>query len=305
MRRQLSQVHLVLVITFGLYLAYTNLAAATPLRDYIMIYMCLGELILVLPTLIYILLKKQKVSDYLRIIPAGTDNLKLSAVVLLCAYPVVVVINMISMIFVENPVEGVMPQVLEWGLLPALFAMAFLPAVAEEILCRGLLYGSYRECSVWRGALVSALVFALMHLNLNQFSYTLFLGIIFALVREATGSLTASMFMHFLMNGFNVALNYFVSIRFPEMAGEQQEAVPYAQYLTESGQTTSALTGAILLGLLFLVLTFVVIYRTFHLNEKSFKAVLFSGKGGRLADVWLLLFLAFAIWLTARNTIFL
>ena len=46
MRRQLSQVHLVLVITFGLYMAYTNLAAATPLRDYIMIYMCLGELIL-------------------------------------------------------------------------------------------------------------------------------------------------------------------------------------------------------------------------------------------------------------------
>ena len=47
---------------------------------------------------------------------------------------------------------------------------------------------------------MSGLIFGLMHLNFNQFSYGFVLGVIFAAVVEASGSIYASMAIHFLIN---------------------------------------------------------------------------------------------------------
>ena len=51
-----------------------------------------------------------------------------------------------------------------------------------------------------KAALMSGLIFGLMHLNFNQFSYGFVLGVIFAAVVEASGSIYASMAIHFLIN---------------------------------------------------------------------------------------------------------
>ena len=47
-----------------------------------------------------------------------------------------------------------------------------------------------------------------MHLNLNQMIYTVFNGIIFALMLEATGSIVTPVSMHFLINSFPILLDF-------------------------------------------------------------------------------------------------
>ncbi|MCR5153604.1 MAG: CPBP family intramembrane metalloprotease, partial [Lachnospiraceae bacterium] len=50
----------------------------------------------------------------------------------------------------------------------------------------------------------SGLLFGLMHGNLNQFTYTVVLGMILCLINEATGSMLSSMLFHFILNASNV-----------------------------------------------------------------------------------------------------
>ena len=45
-------------------------------------------------------------------------------------------------------------------------------------------------------------------MNFNQFMYAVVGGVVFALVVEATGSITASMIMHFMINGSSVFVAY-------------------------------------------------------------------------------------------------
>ena len=62
--------------------------------------------------------------------------------------------------------------------------------------------------SVIAGIVISALCFGLMHGNFNQIPYAVYLGIVFAFLVEATGSLLSSMLLHMLFNAFNTALLY-------------------------------------------------------------------------------------------------
>lgn len=60
--------------------------------------------------------------------------------------------------------------------------------------------------------MLSGLVFGLMHLNINQLSYAAVMGIIFALLVEATGSMYSSMLAHFAANSYSVILMQLVSM---------------------------------------------------------------------------------------------
>ena len=75
------------------------------------------------------------------------------------------------------------------------------------------LYGAYRQRAKTTGIWLSALAFGLFHLKFNQMLYAVYLGIVLALMVEATGSIYTSMLMHFLLNGFNVTMNFMANQR--------------------------------------------------------------------------------------------
>jgi len=79
--------------------------------------------------------------------------------------------------------------------------IAILPAIFEELFIRKVVYGVLRRRGAIFATIVSALVFATIHLNFSQFIFALLIGILFAIVREKTGKLYPTMILHLLNNG--------------------------------------------------------------------------------------------------------
>lgn len=110
------------------------------------------------------------------------------------------------MLFAENRVQTISQEMISNPFLVNLLLLAVLPAISEEFVFRGVLFHTYRKSSVLYGVVLSGIIFGLMHLNFNQFSYAFVLGIIFALLIEATGSIYSTMIAHFIINGYSVVM---------------------------------------------------------------------------------------------------
>ena len=128
-----------------------------------------------------------------------------------CSFPIISLLNVISMFFVENEVAGVAMDMYPHGLFLSMLVMAVMPAVGEEVLMRGVIYRSYQRKSPIFALFASAVIFGLIHMNFNQMPYAIFLGIIMVLLIEATDSILSSMFLHFLINGFSTMAGYFTA----------------------------------------------------------------------------------------------
>ena len=193
--------NLIMLITFALYMAYEFLLRYMPfLNDRTVPRIITGQILLVLPGLIYLIAGHIRIRNFMEIKEPSGFSLKMAFCALICAYPVVIILNLFSMRHVVNRVIDILPDVLKLGLLPSMLILALLPACVEEFLFRGIMYHSYRQVSRRGGIVLSALLFGLMHLNLNQMPYAFFLGLVLASMVEATGSIETSIFMHFLFN---------------------------------------------------------------------------------------------------------
>lgn len=121
--------------------------------------------------------------------------------------------------------------IIEQPLPLLLLVIAFMPAICEEIMFRGFLFGSLRSYFVNHGTsdtagakktknalvwpvLISAIVFGAFHMSLIKLLPTAMLGAAFAYIVIKTGSIYTSMFLHFVNN----AVSMFV-MKYPEEAG--------------------------------------------------------------------------------------
>ncbi len=77
---------------------------------------------------------------------------------------------------------------------------ALAPAFAEEFLFRGVFYSNLRPYGRTQAILISSLLFALMHENIQQMFYTFVAGIAMALMYELTGSIWCSVIYHMINN---------------------------------------------------------------------------------------------------------
>jgi len=87
-------------------------------------------------------------------------------------------------------------------LVLAFVALVVLPPIAEELLFRGYLFGKLRERSgFWFSAIITSIVFGIVHMQWNVGVDTFVLSIFLCLLREKTGSIWTSMLLHGLKNG--------------------------------------------------------------------------------------------------------
>ena len=88
--------------------------------------------------------------------------------------------------------------------LDALVSVAVIaigPGLAEEIVTRGILLPSLlRALRPWGAVLISALLFAAMHLDLYRFLFTLTIGLVLGAVRLRSGSLWPPIVAHVTLN---------------------------------------------------------------------------------------------------------
>jgi membrane protease YdiL (CAAX protease family) len=107
-------------------------------------------------------------------------------------------------------------KVLDDSLLYSVLAIAVLPAIFEEILCRGfLLSGLVGSLSRTRAILLCGLLFALLHFEPVRIPFTFAAGIALSYAAVETGSFVLPMLMHFIYNFLLFALVRFGSA-FPD-----------------------------------------------------------------------------------------
>ena len=95
---------------------------------------------------------------------------------------------------------------------------ALIPGVCEEFLFRGAVYTAMRPFGRTTAIVGSAVLFGLMHANAGQFFYAFAAGVIFALIREKTGSLWCGMLIHICNNAFSVVESALDERLAPEVA---------------------------------------------------------------------------------------
>ena len=87
--------------------------------------------------------------------------------------------------------------------------VALLAPACEELLFRGAFFGWLRgHLPFWAAAVISAALFAAVHLIVPLFPYLFIFGLAAALIRERTGSTFNSFVMHAIQNSLATAAAY-------------------------------------------------------------------------------------------------
>ncbi len=101
----------------------------------------------------------------------------------------------------ENP-QGI------FGFLLCVIATAVIPAIVEEFAMRGVLLSHLRRFGDGFAVFVTALVFGLMHGNLEQIPFAFVLGLYLGFIVVKTESILPAVLLHFLNNFLSVVASY-------------------------------------------------------------------------------------------------
>ena len=119
-------------------------------------------------------------------------------------------VNACSMIVFQNLLDVSLKEI-SGHPLEAMIAVAIMPALIEEVLFRGIIYRGISDKKI--AIFISAITFALLHMNFNQMCYAFVMGLFFAVVIYITDNLTVSIALHMLFNAFTVILCCFPSTK--------------------------------------------------------------------------------------------
>ena len=167
-------------------------------------------LIFMLPATIYIKLTAGNTSE-LRLAPFGLGHLLLiiSAIVMISTGSLLIRYYTAgySALSENYDLYGVFISKNNGGVGDTLYlilAYAALPAICEETVFRGLLCAEYQHRSSFSAIFMSALFFAMIHFDTENFLSLFFAGVVLALTLYATRSLLAPIVVHFCQNLLSV-----------------------------------------------------------------------------------------------------
>ncbi len=197
----------------------------------------LCELAILIPTAAMVLYHNDR---FLVLVPFRKIRISTALLVVLFTFlifPLSNFVNALSMLFVDNAVESVSDQVLAEPLGLMLLSIGLFGPFVEEFVFRGVIFSSYKRTGQIVGAIIlSSALFGMMHMNFNQFAYGMAMGIMLALLVEATGSILSSFLAHAVFNSTEVIMMF--------MSAEMEEVV-------DSGIGEAAISDAMYLVLLF------------------------------------------------------
>lgn len=166
----------------------------------------ISQSMIFLPAFIYLKKSGTKIKDFIPYRKIRLSDALLAVLLTYLFYPVIVVVNLLTMFFVENQAAEMAGAMQSEYFVLNILCFALLPACVEEFVFRGMLYQTYKKSCMRIAVFLSAFLFGCMHLNFNQFLYTFVFGIFLVMVMEATGSIFASMICHFILNMNTVIL---------------------------------------------------------------------------------------------------
>ncbi len=167
------------------------------------------EMMILLPAVIVVLFSGDRLSVLMPFKKVKIPTILFTLLYTVMLYPISILANSISMLFVKNRVLELSDQILQLPMWQMLLSIGIFGPFVEEIVFRGVMLHSYQRTGRITGSIIlSAFLFGLMHMNFNQFFYGFLLGIMLALLVEATGSVLTSFIAHATFNSVEVLMMY-------------------------------------------------------------------------------------------------
>lgn len=169
-------------------------------------------ILIAMPPIVYCIIRKYNLKYVFRINKMSAAQTSLVITIFLSGYFVAVFLNLIGNIILSmfgklNPQPiPVAQNPSEYFIL--LLIIACSAGLCEEILFRGLLLRAYENIGMWNSIIINALLFGMLHLNIQNFVGPAFLGLLLSFVVYQTNSIFAGMLGHFINNAVSVTLQY-------------------------------------------------------------------------------------------------
>ncbi len=223
--------------------------------------------LIALPVIIYILIKKGSIKNILRLNKLSFVDAALVTTIFVSGYFVAVFISLIGNIIVSLFGE-LIPSPVPIATNPGeyflyIFIIAVSAGICEEILMRGLMLSAYEKVGMWKSIIFTAVLFGIMHLNVQNLFGPTFLGIVLGFVVYKTNSLYAGILGHFLNNAISVTLGYIITL----LSGilPQQDVNAEAAAVT----TGNLAIAAILFGFIALITGTIMFFAMKALDDRS------------------------------------
>lgn len=236
------------------------------------------------PLVIFLIRKKPDISEDLGFKKIHILTIFISLFMALPAYGVGIFANVLSQLFVTNVVtKSATEMITGSGAICTFLFVGIIGPFYEEIIYRGVIDRGYlKYATPLKAVLASALLFAMYHLNINQMSYALLLGIIFSVVNKASGSILTSYIIHAGINAGNVLMMIASSKVISEQASDAVDAM---SYMKETGIIYILLVFYFVIAMISLVvLAFCVIFiAKIEGNYEAFVAI-FTRREKQMVD---------------------
>ncbi len=209
----------------------------------------ISELTILIPSAIYILIKRSDFKTDLGFRPIKAGSVLMCVLLSVLVTPLASFVNVLSQLFVENTMVQMSDSLTGGSNAIVLFLAAVYGPFCEEFMFRSIFARGYgKHEGPMRAALISALFFALAHMNVNQAAYAFVLGVVFAIVNKAADSVYPSIILHICVNGANMLL-LFVMTAAAKYAGDGVDLAESAE-AARKGNAIYVLLGVTLIGAL-------------------------------------------------------
>ena len=165
----------------------------------------------ILPAIVYILITKQSFRRVLKLNKIGIKDIFIAIIIGFIAQPVMSFFAYIASFFFTNDVAGMMNELNNVPLWIMIIMIGVTPAISEEITVRGIILSGYDFKNKHIAAIMSGLVFGIIHMNPHQFLYAFAMGTIFGYMVRASNSIFVTMIAHFTINTSQLLLQRAIS----------------------------------------------------------------------------------------------
>ena len=208
--RRANRTYLYMILaTIGLVLAISLWYLVGGPALSVLINNVLSELVVLIPAVAAVLYSGERLSTLIPLHRIKVTSALLIPLYVLALFPLVSLVNYVSMLFVENTVTSIADQLIGMPMWIMILSIGIFGPFVEEIIFRGVMLQSFQRTGRIVGSIIiSSLMFGMMHMNFNQFGYGTVMGIMLALLVEATGSVLASFIAHAFFNSIEVVMMY-------------------------------------------------------------------------------------------------